>query len=57
MDRRSMLMKKKMCPGGCVPLTQGYIHAYDHTIQTSSSLKPVSQSKPNFMWSIVRKGK
>ena len=29
---------------------------YYHNIQTSSSLKPLGQSKPNFMWSIVRKG-
>ena len=26
----------------------GYIHMYDHNIQTSSSLKPLGQSKPNF---------
>ena len=32
----------------------GYIHVYDHNIQTS--LKLLGQSKPNFMWSIVRKG-
>ena len=31
------------------------IHVYDHNIQTSS-LKPLGQSKPNFMWSIVWKG-
>ena len=33
-----------------------YIHAYDHNIQTSCSWKLSSQSKPIFMWSIVRKG-
>ena len=37
------------CPGAV------YIHVYDHNIQTSSSLKPLGQSKPNFMWSILRK--
>ena len=41
--------------GGCLPLPWGYIHVYDHNIQTSSSLKPLGQSKPNFMWSILRK--
>ena len=40
-------------PGGCLPLPRGYIHVYDHNIQTSS-LKPLGQSKPNFMWSILR---
>ena len=55
MDRRFMFTKK-MSSGGCLPLPRGYIHAYDHNIQTSSSQKPLSQSKPNFMWSIVRKG-
>ena len=38
-------------------LPRGYIHVYDHIIQTSSSLKLLGQSKPNFMWSILRKGK
>ena len=55
MDRRSMLMKTKMSSGGCLPLLRGYIHAYDQNIQTSSSMKPLGQSRPNFMWSIVRK--
>ena len=27
-----------------------------HTFQASSPLKPLGQSKPNFMWSILRKG-
>ena len=55
MDRRFMFMKK-MTPGGCLPLPLGYIHEYDHNIQTSTSLKPLGQLKPNFMWSIFRKG-
>ena len=55
MDRRFMFMKK-MSPGGLSAPATGYIHAYDHNIQTSSSQKQLSQSKPNFMWNIVRKG-
>ena len=37
-------------------LFRGYTHVYDHNIQTSS-LEPLGQSKPNFMWGIVRKEK
>ena len=55
MDRRFMFMKK-MSSGGCLPLSRGYIHVHDHNIQTSSSLELLGQSKPNFMWSIVRNG-
>ena len=47
--------EKNLYPVGCLPLQWGYIHVYDHNIQTSS-LKLLGQSKPNFMWSIVRKG-
>ena len=54
MDR--FMFMKKMSSGGCLPLPRGYIHVYDRNIQTSSSLKWLGQSKPNFMWSIVRKG-
>ena len=32
-----------------LPLSRGYIHVYDHNIQTSSPLKPVGQSKLNFI--------
>ena len=39
-----------MAPGGCLPLHRGYIHVYFH-----NPLKPLGQSKPNFMWSILRK--
>ena len=39
-----------------MPLSRGYIHVYDHNIQTSSSLNSLGQSKPNMKWSIVRKG-
>ena len=30
------------------------LHVYDHDIQTSSSIKPLDQIKPNFMWRIIR---
>ena len=49
MDRKFMFMEKKLTPGGCLPLPWGYIHVYDHNIQTSTSLKPLCQLKPNFM--------
>ena len=49
--------EKILSPGGCLPLSQGYVHVYDHNIQTSSPLKPLGQSKPNFIWRIIRKGK
>ena len=55
MDRKFMFMKIFWGPEGCLPLPRGYIHVDDHNIQTSSSLKPLGQSKPNFMWSILRK--
>ena len=55
MDRRFMFMEK-MSSGVCLPPALGYLHAYDHDIQTSSSLKALGQSRPNFMWSIVREG-
>ena len=49
--------EKKLSLGCCLPLPQGYIHIHDQNIQTSSALKPLGQSKPNFMWKIVKKGK
>ena len=54
MDRRFMYMKI-LGPRGCLPLGSDYIHLYDQNIQSSSSLKPLGQSKANFMWSILRK--
>ena len=57
MDRKFMFLKKKMSSERCLPLPQGYIHVYDHNIQISSSLILLGQSKPNFLWSIVRNGK
>ena len=53
MDRIFMFMKKKLSPGGFLSLPRGSVH--NHNIQTSSALKPLGQSKPNFMWRIVRK--
>ena len=55
MDRRLMLIEN-FRPRGLSAPAPGAIHVYDHNIQTSSSLKPLSQSKPNFMWSILKKG-
>ena len=54
MDRQFMFMKNK-CPQGVVCPCPGAIYIYDHNIQ-ASSLKPLGQSKPNFMWNFVRKG-
>ena len=56
MDTRFMFMKIFWAQGGCLPLSRGYINVYDQNIQISSSLKPLGQSKPNFMWSSLRKG-
>ena len=33
-----------MSSGGCLPPPLGYIHVYGHSIQTSSSLKPLGQT-------------
>ena len=43
--------------GGCLPLPRGYIHVHDYYFQTYSPLKPLGQSKRNFMWSLFGKGK
>ena len=56
MDRKFMFMKIFWAQGVVCPCP-GAIHLYDHNIQTSSSLKPLGQSKPNLMWSILRKRK
>ena len=58
--------KKKLAPNDQIvdknltsglPLPRDYIHVhvYDHYFQTSS-LKPLGQLKPNFMWSLLGKG-
>ena len=33
----------------------GLIHIKDHYFQTVSSLKPLGQSKPNFVWEVGKK--
>ena len=43
MDRKFMFMEINLTTGGCLPLPWGYIHVYDHNIQTSTSLKPLYQ--------------
>ena len=53
MDTRFMFMKL-FVPRWLSAPARGYLHVYDHDIQTSS-LKPLCQSDPNFMWRIVRK--
>ena len=55
MDRRLMLMEN-FSPWGGLPLPRGYIHVYFHNNETSSPLKPLGQSKPNFIWSILGRG-
>ena len=56
MDRRFMFMIKILTPRGLSAPALGCIHVYDHNIQTYTSLKLLGQLKPNFMWSMVRKG-
>ena len=50
--------KKDWTPGAGLPPPMGNIHVYYHNVdvQRSSSLKWLDQSKPNFMWIILRKG-
>ena len=55
MVRIFICMKIKMSLEGFLPLPRGYIHVYGHNIQVSSSLKPLSQLKPNLMLKTVRK--
>ena len=45
-----------LAPKGLSAPAPGYIHVDDHNIKTSSSLKLLGQSKPNFMWSILGEG-
>ena len=40
-------------PRGCLPPPWGYIHVFSHYFQTSFSLKPLGQSMPNLMWSLL----
>ena len=48
--------EKIWTPGVGLPPLQGNIHVYYKNIQRSSSLKPLGQSKPNFIGSIYGKG-
>ena len=48
--------KKKWTTGIGLPPPRGNIHVYYKNIQRSSSLKPLGQSKPNFIGSIYGKG-
>ena len=52
MDRRLTLNK---CLQGLSAPALG-LQECDHNIQTSSSLNPLGQLKPNFMGSILREG-
>ena len=48
--------EKIWTPGVGLPPSRGNIHVYYKNIQRSSSLKPLGQSKPNFIGSIYGKG-
>ena len=48
--------EKNLDPRVGLPPPRGNIHVYYKNIQRSSSLKPLGQSKPNFILSIYRKG-
>ena len=39
-----LCLRKYFGPRGCLPLSLGYIHVYDHNIEPSSSLKPLGAS-------------
>ena len=54
-NRISIFLKKEITPGRCLSLPRGYIHVYDNYFQKSFSLKPLGQSRPNFMWSLLGK--
>ena len=41
--------EKNWTPGAHIPPPLGNLHVHYHNIQTSSPLKPLGQSKPNFM--------
>ena len=41
-DRIFYVYENSLPPGGCLPQPRGYINVYDHNVQTSSSLKPLS---------------
>ena len=49
------VFEENLTLGCCLPLCRGYIHVYDHYLQTSSSQKRFGQLKPNFLWSLFGK--
>ena len=60
MDRRLMLMEN-LSPLGVFFPAPGlhvyiFLYVYFHNNETSSPLKPLGQSEPNFIWSILGKG-
>ena len=52
----NFMVMKNSSSGGCLPLSRGYIHAHDHNIETSSSLKPLDQSKQTLSGALLEKG-
>ena len=48
-----ILLIKTLTPWGLSAPARGYIHVYNHYFQTSSFLKPLGQSMPNFMWCLL----
>ena len=54
-NRRFIFLKKEIITGRCLSLPRGYIHAYDNYFQKSFTLKPLGQSKPNFMCCLLGK--
>ena len=52
-----IMLMKQLTPGGWLSVPgRGYVQVYDHYFQTSSILKLLGQSMPNFMWSLLGKG-
>ena len=60
LQRRTIMnnavIENNLTLGGCLPLLRGFIHVHYHYFQTSSSLKLLGQSMPNFMWTLFGKG-
>ena len=49
-----LCFEENFTQGGCLPLLQGYVHVWP--LFSNMSLKPFSQSKPSFIWSLLSKG-
>ena len=54
--RLNNTVKEKFDPRGMSAPAPGLYTCNNHYFQTSSSLKPLGQSSPNFMWSLLGKG-